>query len=56
MGDRFTWNQKCPECGDSIEIYYAESCGFTTAKCYSCGTVFDIVQEFKLIKQKKDKP
>jgi uncharacterized Zn finger protein len=56
MGDRFIWNQKCPECGDSIEIYYAESCGFTTAKCYSCGTVFDIVQEFKLIKQKKKKP
>jgi hypothetical protein len=53
MGDRYMWDEPCPECGENIEVGYAESCGITQATCWKCGWVFDIVMGFKLIKTKK---
>jgi hypothetical protein len=53
MGDRYQWDEKCPECGTNIDVYYAESCEMTSVTCWGCGWVFDIVMSFKLVKTKK---
>lgn len=51
MGDRYSWNQPCPMCGKDMDVWYAESCGITTVKCFQCGAEFDIVMDLKLIKR-----
>ena len=53
MGDRYEWDEPCPECGKTIEVGYAESCEITSVTCWECGWVFDIVMNFKLVKSNK---
>lgn len=47
MGDRYYLTLECPGCHGKLDIYYAESCGFTKEKC-SCGRYFRIVMDFSL--------
>ena len=49
MGDRYAWVDKCPNCPEQIQCYYAESCGFTDVKCPFCKKEFDLVMDFKLV-------
>ena len=53
MGDRYHWYEPCPDCGERMLIYYAESCDSTDAQCPSCKKEYDIVMTFKL-KPKKE--
>jgi rRNA maturation protein Nop10 len=53
MGDRYSWNEKCPKCGRLIDCYYAESCEMTTARCPWCGERYNIVMDFILVPEKK---
>jgi hypothetical protein len=51
MGDRYSWEEPCPKCGNTIECYYADSCEMTTARCHKCGAEFDIRLSFDLIEK-----
>ena len=55
MGDRYSWTENCPKCGEPMNVYYAESCEKTSEKCHKCGTTFDIVMDFKLVERKGTK-
>jgi len=48
MGDRYWTYKFCPKCGNKLEIYYAESSGFTDITCTRCGTIFEVIIEFQL--------
>lgn len=52
MGDKYQFMKECPNCGNKLWCYYAESCGHTSAKCPNCGKEFDIILDFTL----KEKP
>ena len=54
MGDRYTWTETCPNCGQEIEVYYAESCGVTAVTCPHCGAEYDIVLKF-VLQRKEEK-
>lgn len=53
MGDRYTWGQPCPKCGELLECYYAESCGIHDAYCQKCKTEFEIQMCHTLVEKKK---
>ena len=46
MGDRYTFNNKCPYCGDIDEVWYAPSCGSLSHTCHKCKKEYIIAMEF----------
>ena len=55
MGDKYSWEERCPKCGSLIKCYYAESCEMTMARCPLCGERYSIVMDFKLAPHKVKK-
>jgi hypothetical protein len=51
MGDRYSWEEPCPDCGNTIECYFSDSSSTTTARCHKCGAEFDIRLSFGLIEK-----
>jgi len=48
MGDRYSWDEPCPKCGETMSVYYAESCGITTVTCPKCQEKYEIELVFRL--------
>ena len=36
MGSRYEFYKNCPNCGATIECYYAPTCGFEIVQCRIC--------------------
>ena len=54
MGDKYAlYKIACAYCGKkNDDVWYAESCGFTTFKCHYCGKENEIVMKFEAKKIK----
>jgi hypothetical protein len=51
MGSRFTLNLSCAYCKTlNKQVYYAESSGFDSFKCFVCGEKNLIVMDFIAVK------
>lgn len=37
MGDRYMWDETCPQCGKTIEVYDAPSSLIWSCHCDACG-------------------
>lgn len=55
MGDRYNWDTPCPNCGETIAVYYAESSEITDIQCQYCKEEFDIVMALELTPKKAKK-
>jgi len=49
MGDKYHWYEDCPNCGERMCVYCAESCGVNDVQCPKCKSRYEIVMTHKLV-------